>query len=68
MAKYQFVEEKGIAVAVLRDDGALVPFDNRNRDCGIEYLNWLDGFDADGNDLGTGKNVPDAATTAGGKY
>jgi len=37
---------------------AFIPNDERNNDW-QEYQNWLKGLDAEGEDLGTGKNTPE---------
>jgi len=37
---------------------AFIPNDERNNDW-QEYQNWLKGLDAEGKDLGTGKNTPE---------
>ncbi len=61
MGKYTLVKENLITVAILRDDGARVPTDLRNYDFGTRYANWLEGKDSNGEDMGKGPNIPDAA-------
>jgi len=53
MKKYRLTED-GVQNT---ETTAFIPNDERNNDW-KEYQSWLKGLDADGNDLGTGKNKP----------
>ena len=55
MAKYKLTED-GVKNTKTY---AFIPNDERNNDW-REYQNWLKGLDVNGEDLGTGPNVPDA--------
>ncbi len=56
MAKYKLTEDKNVIKNI--ETTAFIPNDENNDDW-REYQNWLKGLDADGDDLGTGKNKPD---------
>ena len=53
MKKYKLTED-GVQNT---ETTAFIPNDERNNDW-MEYQNWLKGLDVEGEDLGTGKNVP----------
>ena len=59
MAKYKLTEN-GVQNTKTT---AFIPNDERNNDW-REYQNWLEGLNAEGEDLGTGKNTPDPQFTA----
>lgn len=55
MKKYKLIDKNTVQDT---ETTAFIPNDERNNDW-REYQNWLKGLDADGEDLGTGKNKPD---------
>ena len=56
MKKYRLTEDENTIQNT--ETTAFIPNDENNNDW-REYQNWLKGFDADGEDLGTGPNKPD---------
>lgn len=58
MAKYK-LNQSGVKDT---ETGGSIPNDMGNRHW-AEYINWLDGLDAEGNDMGTGPNTPDPEFT-----
>ena len=58
MKKYKLTED-GVQNT---ETTAFIPNDKRNNDW-MEYQNWLKGLDAEGEELGTGKNTPDPQFT-----
>jgi len=59
MKKYKLTED-GVQNT---ETTAFIPNDERNNDW-REYQNWLEGLNAEGEDLGIGKNTPDPQFTA----
>lgn len=56
MAKYKLTKDENVIQNI--ETTAFIPNDENNNDW-REYQNWLKGLDADGDDLGTGENIPD---------